>query len=317
MESLHGILVFLRVVDTGSVSGAARGLGVSTAAVSATLARLERRLDVRLLNRTTRRLGLTPEGAEFYARCKQITAALDEAELAVGRAGRVPSGVLRVGMPSALGRMWIVPHLPEFVLQYPAVSLEVVCTDFVPHTMDEGLDVAVQIGELKSSRLAVRRLAITRYVVCAAPQYLAQRGVPKTPEDLSQHACLTYRRPRNGRIREWQFRGSGSGTRTMAMNGVMTCNNGEALVAAAAAGLGITQVAEYYAQSQLEKGELVEVLTPYKTAGYRISAVFARQQQPVAPKLRVFVDFLVAIFNRPPWSKQGAVARRQVPAETL
>lgn len=316
MESLHGILVFLRVVDTGSVSGAARGLGVSTAAVSATLARLERRLDVRLLHRTTRRLGLTPEGAEFYERCKQITAALEAAELAAGRAGRVPSGVLRVGMPSALGRMWIVPHLPEFVLQYPAVSLEIVCTDFVPHTIEQGLDVAVQIGELKASRLAVRRLAVTRYVVCASPQYLAQRGVPRTPEDLASHACLTYRRPRNGRIREWQFR-SGSGVRTMTINGAMTCNSGEALVAAAAAGLGITQVAEYYAQSQIQQGELVEVLTPYKTAGYRISAVFSRQQQPVAPKLRVFVDFLVAIFNRPPWSKQGAVARRQVSGEAL
>jgi len=316
VESLHGILVFLRVVETGSVSGAARGLGVSTAAVSATLARLERRLEVRLLHRTTRRLGLTSEGADFYQRCKQITAALDEAELAVGRSGRVPSGVLRVGMPSALGRMWIVPHLPEFVLQYPAVSLEIVCTDFVPHTIQQGLDVAVQIGELKSSRLAVRRLAITRYVVCASPQYLAQRGMPKSPEDLAQHACLTYRRPRNGRIREWQFR-SGGGVRTMTMNGVMTCNSGEALVAAAAAGLGITQVAEYYAQSQLEHGELVEILTPYKTAGYRISAVFSRQQQPLAPKLRVFVDFLVSIFNRPPWSRHGAVARRQLPAETL
>ncbi|MGE5524737.1 MAG: LysR family transcriptional regulator [Rhodospirillaceae bacterium] len=317
MESLHGILVFLRVVDTGSVSGAARGLGVSTAAVSATLARLERRLSVRLLNRTTRRLALTPEGAEFYDRCKQITAALEQAELAVGRAGRVPSGMLRIGMPSALGRMWIVPHLPEFVAQYPAVSLEIVCTDFVPHTMDQGLDVAVQIGELKSSRLAVRRLAITRYVVCASPQYLAHRGMPKSPDDLAQHACLTYRRPRNGRIREWQFRGGSGSLRTMAMKGVMTFNNGEALVAAAAAGLGIIQVAEYYAQSQLEKGELVEILTPYKTAGYRISAVFSRQQQPVAPKLRVFVDFLVAIFNRPPWSKHGAVARRQVSAEAL
>lgn len=316
MESLHGILVFLRVVDSGSVSGAARSLGVSTAAVSATLARLEAKLGVRLLHRTTRRLGLTPEGAEFYARCKQITAALEEAELAVGRAGRVPSGVLRVGMPSALGRIWIVPHLPEFVLQYPAVSLEVVCTDFVPHTMEQGLDVAVQIGELKSSRLAVRRLAITRYVVCASPHYLAKSGMPRSPEDLGQHACLTYRRPRNGRIREWQFR-SGSGVRTMTMNGVMTCNSGEALVAAAAAGLGITQVAEYYAQSHLERGELVEVLTPYKTAGYRISAVFSRQQRPVPPKLRVFVDFLVSIFNRTPWSKPGAAARRQASAQAL
>lgn len=317
MESLHGILVFLKVVDTGSLSGAARGLGVSTAAVSATLARLERRLGVRLLHRTTRRLDLTPEGAEFYGRCKDITAALEEAEQKVGRAGRIPSGVLRVGMPSALGRMWIVPHLPEFVLRYPAVTLEIVCTDFVPHTIEQGLDVAVQIGELKSSRLAVRRLALTRYVVCASPHYLAQRGVPKTPEELESHACLTYRRPRNGRIREWQFRSSAGGVRTATMRGVMTFNSGEALVAAAASGLGIIQVAEYYAQSQLERGELVEILPPYKTAGYRISAVYARQGQRAPPRVRVFVDFLVAIFNRPPWGRQGIAARRPVPADSL
>ena len=314
MESLHGILVFLRVVDIGSVSGAARALGVSTAAVSATLSRLERRLSVRLLNRTTRRLALTPEGAEFYARCKEITAALEAAELAAARAGSVPSGVLRVGVPSALARMWIVPHLPEFALQYPAVALEIVCTDFVPHTIEQGLDVAVQIGELKSSRLAIRRLAVTRYVVCASPHYLAQRGMPKSPDDLTQHACLTYRRPRNGRVREWQFR-SGSGVRTMNVSGVMTFNSGEALVAAATAGLGITQVAEYYAQSHLEKGELVEILAPYKTAGNRISAVFSRNR-PLAPKVRVFVDFLVSIFNRPPWSRPAA-PRRPAASEAL
>jgi LysR family transcriptional regulator for bpeEF and oprC len=313
MESLHGILVFLRVVDTGTVSGAARGLGVSAAAVSAALARLERRLAVRLLNRTTRRLSLTAEGAEFYERCKHITAALEEAELTVGRAGRVPSGTLHVGMPSALGRLWIVPHLPEFVLQHPAVSLEIVCTDFVPHTMEQGLDVAVQIGELKASRLTVRPLAVTRYVICASPQHLAQHGVPRTPEDLRTHACLTYRRPRNGRIREWLYR-SGNATRTMTMQGVMTFNSGEALVAAAAAGLGITQVAEYYAQSHLQNGELVEVLSGYRTAGYRISAVFP-QQQPLAPKLRVFVDFLVAIFNRPPWNRAGATRRSHAAEE--
>ena len=308
MDRLHGVLVFLRVVETGTLSAAARALGVSTAAVSAALARLECKLAVRLLNRTTRRLNLTAEGAEFYARCKQITADLEEAELTVSRAGRVPSGWLRVGVPSALGRMWIVPYLPDFVRKYPQVSLEIVCSDFVPYTIEDGLDVSVQVGELHASRLAVRRLGSTRYVVCAAPKYFAERGTPRVPEELMGHTCLTYRRPRNGRVREWQFKAD-SGTRHIAVNGFMTFNNGEALVAAANAGLGIVQVAEYYAQSLLKSGELVEILKDYKAEGYDISAVFP-QQQRIAPKLRVFVDFLVSIFNVPPWNPRGASPRR-------
>jgi len=308
MDRLHGVLVFLRVVETGTLSAAARALGVSTAAVSAALARLERKLAVRLLNRTTRRMSLTAEGAEFYARCKQITADLEDAELTASRAGRVPSGRLCVGVPSALGRMWIVPYLPDFVRKYPAVSLEVVCSDFVPYTIEDGLDVSVQVGELHASRLAVRRLGSTRYVVCAAPEYFAKRGMPRAPEELMGHTCLTYRRPRNGRVREWQFKAD-SGTRHIAVNGFMTFNNGEALVAAANAGLGIVQVAEYYAQSLLKNGELVEILEDYKAEGYDISAVFP-QQQRVAPKLRVFVDFLVSIFNAPPWNPQGTPPRR-------
>lgn len=308
MDRLHGILVFLRVVENGTLSAAARALGVSTAAVSAALARLERKLAVRLLNRTTRRLSLTAEGAEFYARCKQITADLEEAELTVGRAGRVASGRLRVGMPSALGRMWIVPRLPDFVRKYPAVTLEIVCSDFVPHTIEDGLDISVQVGELQASRLAVRRLGSTRYVVCAAPKYLAERGAPNTPEDLMGHTCLTYRRPRNGRVRDWQF-SNGAAMRHLAVNGIMTFNSGEALVAAAHAGLGIIQVAGYYAQSLLESGALVEILGDCKAGGYEISAVFPRQQR-VAPKLRVFIDFLVSIFNAPPWNTRTGLPAR-------
>jgi LysR family transcriptional regulator, regulator for bpeEF and oprC len=301
MDRLHGMLVFLRVVELGTLSGAARALGVTTSAVSATLARLERKLAVRLVNRTTRRLSVTEEGAEFYARCKQIAIDLEEAELTVGRAGRMPSGRLRVGVPTTLGRMWIVPYLPEFVRAYPSVSLEIVCSDFVPYTIEDGLDVAVQVGELRASRLAVRRLTSVRYVVCAAPQYLAARGTPQTPEELMGHTCLTYRRPRNGRLREWRFR-SGSSERHLAINGLMTFNSGDALVAAAAAGLGIIQVAEYYAQPLLERGDLVELLADHQAEGYDISAVFPEQQHRT-PKLRVFMDFLVSLFDPPPWRR--------------
>jgi LysR family transcriptional regulator for bpeEF and oprC len=312
MDSMHGITVFLRVVETGTLSGAARAMGVSTAAVSAALARLERRLAVQLLQRTTRRVSATAEGVEFYARCKQITRDLEEAELMAGRAGRVPSGRLQVGMPSALGRMWIVPRLPDFTAAHPAVSLEIICNDFVPYTIEDGLDVAVQVNELHGSRLAVRRLATIQYVTCAAPQYLAGRPPLRSPADLANHSCLAYRRPRNGRLREWSFR-NGHVVAHLPVHGVMTFNSGETLVAAAAAGLGVVQVAEYYAQPFLESGALVEVLADRKTEGYNISVVFHHQPR-LAPKVRVFVDFLSALFDPPPWRRKDVKPARVTPA---
>lgn len=300
MDSLHGILVFLRVVEAGTLSGAARSLGVSASAVSAGLARLERSLAVRLLDRTTRRLSLTTEGAEFYARCKQIVADLEEAKSTLGRAAGAPSGKLRAGVPWGLGRLWIVPRLPEFVRRYPAVNLEIVCSDFVPHTMEHGLDISVQIGTPRASRLAVRRLASTRYVVCASAGYFEEHDMPGAIEDLAGHACLIYRRPRDGRLREWQF-GKGPSVRQVPVSGKMIFNSNDTLAVAACAGLGIVQVAEHYVQASLEKGELVEVLQEHASDGYEISAVFPRQQ-PVPPKVRAFVDFLAALFDPPPWT---------------
>jgi LysR family transcriptional regulator, regulator for bpeEF and oprC len=294
-------------VETGSFSGTARAMGVSPAAVSAALSRLEAKLAVRLLDRTTRRLSPTAEGAEFYTRCKQIIQDLEEAELTVGRVGREPSGCLRVGMPSALGRLWIVPQLAGFSRRYPSVTLEVIFSDFVPATIGEGLDLSVQVGELHASSLTVRKLAAVRYVVCAAPGYLA-RGFPRTPADLARHACLAYRRPRNGRVREWRF-GDGSATGTVKIDAPITFNSGEALVAAAAAGLGIIQVAEYYAHPMLRTGELVEILADYQTAGHDISMLYP-QQRPVAPKLRVFAEFLLSLFNPPPWARALPLAER-------
>jgi LysR family transcriptional regulator for bpeEF and oprC len=304
MDRLHGILVFLRIVEYGTLSGAARSLGVSTAAVSSTLTRLERQLAVKLLSRTTRRLNVTPEGAEFYARCKQITSDLAEAELMVGRAGQVPSGRLRVRLPLPLGRMWIVPYLHRFTRDYPSISVEVVCRDFVPHTIEDGLDISVQTGELHHSSLAVRRLATTDYVVCAAPSYFAGRESPRSIEDLVEHSCIAYRRPRNGRLREWRFK-SGSAIRHLPVNGPVTFNNIDLLIEAATAGMGIIQVPACYAQPALERGELVETLLDHKAGGYEISAVYL-QQQRAAPKIRVFMNFLVALFNPPPWSLPSA-----------
>ncbi len=305
IDRLHGILVFLSVVETRNFSETARALGVTTSAVSAAVLRLEQKLAVRLLNRTTRRVSPTPEGLEFYQRCKQIIADLEQAETSVSRSGRLPSGRLRIGVPSALGRMWLIPRLTDFARTYPAVSLEIVTGDFLAASSRENLDAAIQVGELPSSRMMVRKLAAVDYLVCAAPKYLLEFGTPQKPGDLEDHACLSYRRPRNGQIRQWRFaRGRSIETLTIGgskiLNGGMILNSGEALIAAAAAGLGLIQVAEYYARPELEAGTLVEVLATYKTRAHDISVVF-QQRKRTAPRLRVFIDFLAEIFDTPPW----------------
>jgi LysR family transcriptional regulator for bpeEF and oprC len=202
--------------------------------------------------------------------------------------------------------MWIVPYLPKFMRDYPSISVEVVCRDFVPHTIEDGLDISVQTGELHHSSLAVRRLASTQYVVCASPSYFAERSAPQTIEDLVEHSCVAYRRPRNGRLREWRFK-SGNSIRHLPVNGSLTFNNIDLLVEGATAGMGIIQVPACYAQPALERGDLVETLTDFKAGGYEISAVYLQQQRTV-PKIRVFMNFLAGLFNPPPWEQAPAVS---------
>ena len=300
--------MFINVVETRNFSASARSLGVSTSAVSAAVARLEQKLAVRLLNRTTRRVFPTPEGLEFYQRCRQIIADLEQAEMSVGRTGRLPSGRLRIGMPSALGRMWVIPRLPDFLRAYPSVSLEVVIGDFFTAQSREGLDAAIQVGELPSSRMVVRKLAAVNYVLCGAPQYLLDHGTPQNPTELKDHVCLSYRRPRNGQIRQWRFKRAkgekeGNGetpTETLTPGGEMIFNSGEALISAATSALGLIQVAEYYARPEIAAGRLVELIQGHAPYAYDISIIF-QQRRRVAPRLRVFVDFLVDIFDPPPW----------------
>ena len=290
----------MSVVETRNFSETARSLGVSTSAVSAAILRLEQKLAVRLLNRTTRQVSPTSEGLEFYRQCKQIVSDLEQAETSVSRSAGLPSGRLRIGLPSALGRMWVIPKLPEFVQAYPAVSLEIVLGDFLVGSNREGLDVAIQVGELPSSRQIVRKLTSVDYVLCASPKYFETHGIPKKPSDLDDHHCIAYRRPRNGQIRQWRL-AKGKPPKWSNANKFMTFNSGEALISAAGAGLGLIQVAEYYAQPLLESGTLVEVLKDYKSRAYDISVVF-QQRKRIAPRLRVFIDFLVDLFDPPPWS---------------
>jgi LysR family transcriptional regulator for bpeEF and oprC len=307
VDRLHGLLMFLNVVETRSFSATARAMGVTTSAVSATVIRLEQKLAVRLLNRTTRSVSPTPEGQEFYERCKRIVADLENAEQTVSRAGRTPSGQLRIGMPSALGRMWVIPRLAEFSAAYPAISFEVMLDDFITGVVSEGLDAAIQVGDLPPSRLTTRKLSSVDYVVCAAPSYLAAHGAPQQPADLAAHRCIAYRRPRNGQIRQWRLKGAAKKD-LLPEKGYMVVNSGEALVAAATSGLGLIQIGQYYVQPMLDSGALVEVMPERRVHAYDISVLFA-QKKRMTPRLRAFVNFLVDIFAPPPWDDPKMTGR--------
>jgi LysR family transcriptional regulator for bpeEF and oprC len=299
LDRLHGIVVFLKVVETCNFSETARALGVTTSAVSATIKRLEQKLGVRLLNRTTRRVFPTPEGMEFCQRCTQIVAELEQAEINAGGAGGLPSGNLRIGAPLGLGRIWLIPHLSEFGAAYPSVSLEIALGDIFAASSRELFDAVIHVGEIQPSRMIVRKLASVDYVVCASPDYLRRKGRPQNPGDLKNHMCLSYRRPRNGLIRQWRFQRGRSVQRHTPSDGFIF-GSGDALVAAAKAGMGLAQVAEYYTSPEFESGALVEVMKGYKTHAYDISIVF-QQRDSIAPRLRVFVDFVVDMFGHPPW----------------
>jgi len=307
LDRLHGLLMFLNVVETRSFSATARAMGVTTSAVSATIIRLEQKLAVRLLNRTTRSVSPTPEGQEFYERCKRIVADLESAEQNVSKAGRTPSGQLRIGLPSALGRMWVIPRLAEFSAAYPAISFEIVLDDFITGLVAEGLDAALQVGDLPASRLTTRKLASVDYVICAAPAYLDAHGTPQKPADLAAHRCIAYRRPRNGQIRQWRLKGA-TQKQLIHEKGNMIVNSGEALVSAATSGLGLVQIGRYYVQPLLDSGALIEIMPERRVHAYDISVLF-QQNKRMTPRLRAFINFLVDIFAPPPWDDAKITGR--------
>src|SRR3954466_372319 len=190
-DTLAEMGIFAKVVAAGSLSAAARELGVSTAVVSRRLAALESRLGVRLINRTTRTLHLTDEGARYHDACARLLAEIEEADAEVSAGRAEPRGPLRVALPAAFGHLHVAPLIPRFAARYPNVQVGLSLSDRNVNVIDEGFDLAVRIADLADSSLAARKLAPNRRVVCASPEYLRKHGTPRTPEELAQHNCLT------------------------------------------------------------------------------------------------------------------------------
>jgi DNA-binding transcriptional LysR family regulator len=277
-NTLQEITVFARIVGTGSLSAAARDLGMSPAVVSRRLAALEARLGVRLLNRTTRSLHLTDEGAAYYETCNRVLADIEEADAAVTAGRAEPRGVLRVALPASFGHQHVAPLVPKFAARYPDVQLALSLSDRTVNLIEEGFDLAVRIADLADSSLAARKLAPNRRVVCASRAYLARYGEPRTPEDLLKHNCLATDFTMNWEVlREW-----------------------------ALAGLGVALKSTWDVRRHLEEGALVSLLPGYTFASdVAIYAVYPHRRHLPA-KTRAFIEFLAESFGPEPyWDRPG------------
>jgi DNA-binding transcriptional LysR family regulator len=299
MDKLSGMAVFARVVEAKGFSAAAAQLGLSKSAVSKQVSRLEDRLGARLLNRTTRTLALTEVGRIFYEHCARMLAEAEEAEQAVLSLHAAPRGLLRINVPMSFGVMHIAPALPLFLARYPEMAIEMDMTDRFVDLVEDGYDLAVRIASLPESSLIARRLAPNRAVVCAAPDYLARHGEPRRPADLAAHNCLLY--TNTPLYDQWRFDGP-EGKVAVAVAGSLRANNGEALLQAALAGVGITRAPTFMASTHLCAGRLRAVLTDYQpVAESAIYAVYPHRRH-LTPKVRAFVEFLAAhIGQEPHW----------------
>jgi DNA-binding transcriptional LysR family regulator len=282
--------VFTRVVELGGFSTAARAFRMTPSAVSKLVARLEARLGVRLINRSTRKLQLTPEGSAFYERALRI---LDEISAAEREAaiGATPSGLLRVNTSVPFGLRLLLPLLPDFAKRYPDIKVEVVLTDLVVDLLEERADVAIRVGLMRESRLLARKLGESRMVVVAAPGYLKERGTPKTPDNLADHNLLRFgfAKWENG----WPFKIGGE-TIAVMPSGNALVSDGEAMQHLAVAGMGLARLARFHVKADIKAGRLVPVLEAFNPGDIEpIHAVFVGHGGQLPARVRAFLDYLV------------------------
>ena len=298
MDKFQEMASFVAVVEAGSFVGAADATGLSKAAVSRHVAELEQRLGARLLHRTTRRLSLTDDGQLFFTRAKEMLAAIDEAESEISSRSGEPSGLLRINAPLTFGVLHLAPLWGRFAQLYPKVSLDIELSDRVVDLVEEGYDLAVRITNLPNSQLVSRRLASTRMVACASPQYLALHGTPKHPRELAQHEVISYSywAARN----EWTFTAPDDSLVTVRTHARIHANNGDTCRAAALDHQGIILQPDFLVADDLRRGDLVELLPTYRAMTLGIHAVYpSRKHLPI--KTRRLVDFLVEAFAAPVW----------------
>jgi len=302
MKDLNHIVVFVKVAEAKNFTEASHLLGITSSAVSKIITRFEAELGVRLFNRTTRAVHLTNEGTGFLERCKDVLAAVHEAEDAVRQTSGSLKGTIRLTMPMGFGRRVVAPALSSFAMEYPDIVIEAELSDRVVDLAYETVDIAIVRGPVPDARLIAKKLCTLSFVACASPAYIARYGEPAEPEDLVNHHCLAYMGPQMSRYREWTFSRNGRPF-SMAVAGRVNMNSAESLLEAAIAGLGIVMLSSMYTADAVRAGQLKTVLTSYVAAGTPVSAVYLPNRN-LSQRMRVFIDFLYRLVSpTPPWDK--------------
>jgi DNA-binding transcriptional LysR family regulator len=287
VDRLDMMRAFVAVAEAEGFAAAARRIGLSAPAATRAVAALEQRLGTRLLNRTTRIVRLTEAGARYLADCKRILAEIDEAEASAAGAHAEPRGDLAVTAPVMFGRLHVAPVVLAFLDRYPGVVARTLLLDRVVDIIEEGIDVAVRIAHLADSSLTAVRVGAVRRVVCAAPAYLARRGVPAAPADIAAHDVIAF--AQSGAREEWTF-GAGAGSVSISPPARLVANTADVALAAAVAGRGLTRVLSYQAAAEVAAGRLAIVLAAFEPPPVPVHLVHAAGRRASA-KLRAFVDF--------------------------
>lgn len=294
---LGNLSVLVSVVETGNFARAADALGLSPSGVSRAVSRLEERLGVRLLHRTTRSVTLTDEGERLYAQVGPLLSGIEDAALAAAGDSQAVRGRLRVSLDAMFARQVIAPHLAAFLARYPALELEIVTRDELGDLVAEGIDVAVRFGVPPSSSLIGRKLLETRVLTVAAPAYLAAHGRPATPKDLANHRCIQFRDPVTRRPFDWEFHRKGKVVPVETTGPLLVTDSG-IMFAVCIAGAGIAQVLAVSVQDALADGRLVELFPDWAEESFPLYAFYpSRKNSP--PKVRAFVDFCVELASPP------------------
>ncbi|MGV8917229.1 MAG: LysR family transcriptional regulator [Pseudomonas sp.] len=300
MDLFLAMTVYVKVVETGSMTSAARETGMSTTMVGNHLRALEQRLGVSLLKRSTRRQSLTEFGSAYYQRCLEVLGLVTDSERLAEQVQGEPQGTLRITAPPAFGAECLAPALSGFVQRYPGVKLDVVLTNLVLDFIDGGFDVAIRLGALESSALIARPLQDYTLTLCASPEYLERCGTPINPEDLQHHQCLAFAYPAgddwSSTAKQWVLKGE-EGEVVVPVSGPMTVNSTPALRQAAIAGMGVVMMPDMLISRDLREGKLVALLQDYQLARRAMHLVYGQDRYRL-PKVRSFVDYAMGLWGK-------------------
>ncbi len=284
MFDWEGVSEFVAVAEVESFTQAAKRLDISTAQVSRQVSALETRLATKLLHRTTRKVSMTEVGRIYYQHCRQVLDGLEEAERAITNLQSKPRGLLKITAPITYGERTLAPLINDFAVRYPELEIRVNLTNQKIDLIDEGIDLAIRLGQLEDSSMMAKRLGSRTQYVCASPDYIARFGMPHSLSELEQHSCL------QGNLDYWRFQEEGK-ARNIRVRGSLKCNSGRALVDAALKGVGITQLPDYYVLPHIDSGELVTLLSQYRQPDDGIWALYPHNRH-LSPKVRLLLDFL-------------------------